>query len=154
MIEENKPAADDRRDRTAGTEPQGPNRTPRLKKDGTPDRRGGKLGNRGNKHATGRKALPGYDVRKNYSFVATEKEYNLLKEFNQILRARPDDAEKILHKLGTPPTSRARRTDEPRKNRVIMGNEQERAALKRMLATIKDRYLLSYDVIAEYKGTF
>lgn len=128
--------------------------TPRLKKDGTPDRRGGKVGNKGNKHATGRKALPGYDVRKNYNFVATDKEYKLMKEFNEILRARPEHAQKILSKLGTPPTGRARPADEPRKNRVIMGNEQERAALKRMLATIKDRYLLSYDVIAEYKGTF
>ncbi len=127
--------------------------TPRLKKDGTPDRRGGKIGNAGNKHATGKKRVDGYEVRKNYNFVATDKEYYLLKEFNEILRARPDDAKKILSKLGTPPTGRARRADEPRKNRVIMGNEQERAALKRMLATIKDRYLLSYDVIAEYKGT-
>lgn len=125
--------------------------TPRLKKDGTPDRRGGKIGNKGNKHATGRKALEGYEVRKNYNFVATDKEYYLLREFNQILRARPEDAEKILHKLGTPPSGRAKK-DESRKHRALNGTEKERAALKRMLATIKDRYLLSYDVIAEYKG--
>ena len=110
----------------------------RLKKDGTPDRRGGKPGNRGNVHATGRKALPGYDVRKNYNFVATDKEYELMRKFNEILRARPDDAKKICSKLGTPPTTRAAKDD--RKIRTIRCNDQERKLLKRMIAIIKDRY--------------
>jgi hypothetical protein len=123
----------------------------RLKKDGTPDRRGGKPGNVGNRHATGKKAVPGKELRKQYNFVATDEEYNLLKRFNAILRVDPAQAATILSKLGTPPAGRARK-DGGRKNRAMQGTEAERAALKRALATIKDRYLLSYDVISEAEG--
>jgi hypothetical protein len=126
--------------------------TPKLKKDGTPDKRinnRGKVGNAGNKHATGRKKIASYEARQNFAYVATDKEHELLKEFNQILRTRPDVAQKIQSKLGTPPTGRASKKD--RKNRSIRCTQAEKEQLKRALATIKDRYLLAYDVIAEQK---
>jgi hypothetical protein len=148
MTDTKKTAAD--RDRIAGTEPQGPNK--RLKKDGTPDGRAnnsGKKGNRGNKQATGRKKIASYEARQNFAYVATDKEHKLLKEFNQILRTRPDVAQKIQSKLGTPPTGRASKKD--RKNRSVRCTQAEKEQLKRALATIKDRYLLAYDVIAEQK---
>jgi hypothetical protein len=123
----------------------------RLKKDGTPDRRGGKLGNKGNRQATGKKRIEGYETRKHYAFVATDEEYNLLRRFNTILRTSPDVAAQIVVKLGTPPEGRAKK-DSSRKNRAIAGTETERAQLKTMLAIIKDRYSISYDVISNAEG--
>ena len=124
---------------------------PRLKKDGTPDRRGGKLGNKGNRQATGKKRVEGYEIRKHYNFVATDEEYNLLRRFNTILRTSPDAAAQIIEKLGTPPEGRAKK-DSSRKNRALSGTDAERAQLKGMLAIIKDRYIISSEVISNAEG--
>ena len=95
MIEENKPAAD------AVT-----STTPRLKKDGTPDRRmnnGGKKGNRGNRTATGRKKLPDSEPRTNLLLYTSDTEYAVMQDFCHILKEDRATAEKILTELGTPP---------------------------------------------------
>jgi hypothetical protein len=120
--------------------------TPRLKKDGTPDRRGGKVGNKGNKYATGRKALPDYEKRKTIAITANEKEYELLKVFARYLKHEPEKAAVILSKLGTAPAGRAKRGDN-RKRYTLRANEQEKPVIKDVIAIIKDRYELSYITI-------
>lgn len=119
---------------------------PRLKKDGTPDRRGGKIGNAGNKHATGRKALPDYEKRKTIAISANTKEYELLKVFAKYLKHEPEKAADIIAKLGTPPAGRAKR-GENRKRYTLRANEQEKPIIKDVIAIIKDRYELSYITI-------
>jgi hypothetical protein len=135
-----RPAGEDQQ-----TETKASTSRPRLKKDGTPDRRGGKLGNAGNKYATGRKAIPGYDVRKNYNYVATAEENELLKVYNNILRGNPKKAALILASLGTPPGGRAK--NDERKHYSIKCNDQEKQILKAMLAIIKDRYIAASNLI-------
>lgn len=120
--------------------------TPRLKKDGTPDRRGGKIGNVGNKHATGRKALSDYEKRKTIAISANTKEYELLKVFAKYLKHEPEKAADIIAKLGTPPAGRAKR-GENRKRYTLRANEQEKPIIKDVIAIIKDRYELSYITI-------
>jgi hypothetical protein len=119
----------------------------RLKKDGTPDRRGGKIGNAGNKHATGRKHIEGQEIRKHISFMATEKEYRLLLQYAAILK---DDYERgldLLAKLGTPPDGRAK-MDSDRTKRTIRVYEREKTPIRQMLSIIKDRYELAYMIIS------
>ena len=121
--------------------------TPRLKKDGTPDRRNGNPGNAGNKHATGRKKIEGQETRKHISFVATDSEYKLLLVFATILK---DDYERgldLLAKLGTPPDGRAK-MDSSRKKHVIRVYEREKTPIRQMLSIIKDRYDAAYMIIS------
>lgn len=132
-------------DQQAGTKASTSRAGKRLKKDGTPDRRGGKIGNVGNKHATGRKAIPGYDVRKNYNYVATTEENELLKAYNNILREKPQKAALILASLGTPPGGRAK--NDERKHYSIKCTDKEKQTLKAMLAIIKDRYIAASNLI-------
>lgn len=121
--------------------------TPRLKKDGTPDRRGGKVGNRGNRHATGRKALPGYNKRKMIAITANEKEYKLLLLFARMLKhGEPSIYKSVLDRLGTPPTGRAKK-GEGRRRYTLAATEQEKQILKDVIAIIKDRYESSYIII-------
>jgi hypothetical protein len=135
MIKEDKPAADV----TSAS-------TPRLKKDWTPDRRGGKIGNAGNKHATGRKHIEGQEIRKHISFMATEKEYRLLLQYATILKDDYNRGLDLLAKLGTPPEGRAKK-DSARENHVIRVYEREKQPIKDMLSIIKDRYELAYIII-------
>jgi hypothetical protein len=124
---------------------------PKLKKDGTPDRRiynHGKKGNKGNRHATGKKATNKENMT-GLSFVANEREYALIKQFNQILRTNQKAAENIISKLGSIPATRATR-DSTRQTRSIRCLSVHKDVLKHAIAVIKDRYLLCYDVIAEY----
>lgn len=136
MIEEKKPAADVV---TANT--------PRLKKDGTPDRRNGNPGNAGNKHATGRKRIEGQETRKIISFVATDKEYKLLLEYATILKNDYERGLDLLVKMGTPPTGRAK-MDSSRTKRTIRVYEREKTPIRQMLSIIKDRYELAYMIIS------
>ena len=115
----------------------------RLKKDGTPDRRGGKVGNKGNKHATGRKKIAGQETRKHISFKANEKEYKLLLQYAHILKSDFDKGIEILDKAGLVPTGRAKK-DSSRKDRVTRVLEREKKPIRAMLAIIKDRYDLIY----------
>lgn len=124
---------------------------PKLKKDGTPDKRQfnhGKKGNKGNKHATGKKATNKENMT-GLSFVANEQEYHLIKQFNLILRTDQKAAENIISKLGSIPPKRAER-DSTRQTRSIRCLSANKDLLKRVIAIIKDRYYLCYDVIAEY----
>jgi hypothetical protein len=139
MTDTNKPAAD------AMTSTN----TPRLKKDGTPDRRGGKVGNAGNKHATGRKALPGYEKRKMIAITANEKEYKLLLDFARLLKhGEPSIYKDVLQKLGTPPTGRAKK-GEGRRRYTLAATEREKTIIKDVIQIIKDRYETSYIIISE-----
>jgi len=123
----------------------------KLKKDGTPDKRRfnhGTIGNKGNKQATGKKAT-GKEKMTGLSFVANEREYILIKQFNQILRTDSNAANAIINKLGSIPAKRAER-DSMRKTRSIRCIGANKELLKRVITIIKDRYYLCYDVIAEY----
>jgi hypothetical protein len=120
--------------------------TPRLKKDGTPDRRGGKIGNAGNKHATGRKHIEGQEIRKHISFMATEKEYRLLLQYATILKDDYNRGLDLLAKLGTPPEGRAKK-DSARAKHVTRVLDTEKQPIKDMLSIIKDRYELAYMII-------
>lgn len=125
----------------------------KLKKDGTPDKRQynhGTIGNKGNKQATGKKKT-GREVLSGLSFVANEREYELIKQFNQILRTDLSAAENIIDKLGSIPPKRAER-DSMRKTRSIRCISRDKDILKHAIAVIKDRYYLCYDVIAEYNN--
>jgi hypothetical protein len=118
----------------------------RLKKDGTPDRRGGKLGNKGNKYATGRKHKEGQEIRKHISFMATEKEYRLLLKYAAILKDNYSHGLEILAALGTPPEGRAKK-DSDRTKRVVRVLEAEKIPIRQMLSIIKDRYEAVYIVL-------
>lgn len=123
--------------------------TPRLKKDGTPDRRNGNPGNAGNKYATGRKAIEGYNKRKMIAITANEKEYKLLLEFARLLKhGEPSIYKDVLQKLGTPPAGRAKK-GEGRKRYTLMATEQEKPIIKDVIAIIKDRYETSYIIISQ-----
>jgi hypothetical protein len=122
-----------------------------VKKDGTIDKRQynhGTKGNKGNKNATGKKAT-NKEKMLGLPFVANDREYTLIKQFNQILRTDSNAANAIINKLGSIPAKRAER-DSTRKTRSIRCISTNKELLKRAIAIIKDRYLLSYDVIAEY----
>jgi hypothetical protein len=122
---------------------------PRLKKDGTPDRRNGNPGNAGNKHATGRKAIEGYNKRKMIAITANEKEYKLLLDFARLLKhGEPSIYKDVLQKLGTPPAGRAKK-GEGRKRYTLMATEQEKPIIKDVIAIIKDRYETSYIIISQ-----
>jgi hypothetical protein len=118
----------------------------RLKKDGTPDRRNGNPGNRGNKHATGRKRIEGQETRKMISFVATESEYKLLLKYAAILKDDFNNGLHLLAQLGTPPEGRAKK-DSDRTKRTIRVLEQEKTPIRQMLSIIKDRYDAAYVLI-------
>ena len=122
------------------------NKPPRLKKDGTIDRRNGNPGNRGNRYATGRKHIEGQEVRKHISFMATEKEYRLLLMYANILKADFSRGAAIAGKLGTPPPGRAKK-DGSREKHVIRVYEKEKQLVKNVLSIIKDRYETSYIAI-------
>jgi hypothetical protein len=118
----------------------------RLKKDGTPDRRGGKVGNKGNRHATGRKHKEGQEIRKHISFMATEKEYRLLLKYASILKEDFSHGLDLLAALGTPPAGRAKK-DSDRVKKVIRVLEAEKMPIRQMLSIIKDRYEAVYIMI-------
>jgi hypothetical protein len=120
----------------------------RLKKDGTPDRRGGKIGNKGNKHATGRKHIEGQEIRKHIGFKATEKEYRLILEYAHILKTDYDKGIRLLQMAGEIPESRAKRYKK-RENHVLRALEKEKEPIKSMLAIIKDRYTKVYNLISD-----
>jgi hypothetical protein len=136
----------ERRTQRMSTETEQTARTKRLKKDGTPDRRGGKLGNKGNKYATGRKHIDGAEVRKHISFMATEKEYRLLLKYAAILKDNYSHGLEILAALGTPPEGRAKK-DSDRVKKVIRVLEAEKMPIRQMLSIIKDRYEAVYIMI-------
>jgi hypothetical protein len=116
---------------------------PRLKKDGTPDRRGGKIGNKGNKYATGRKHIDGQEIRKHMSFMANEKEYRLLLQYAAILKEDYERGLDLLAKMVTPPEGRAKK-DSSRVKHVTRVLDAEKQPIKDMLSIIKDRYDVAY----------
>lgn len=144
--------ADQQTSRPAGEDQQAGTETstskPRLKKDGTPDRRNGNPGNPGNKYATGRKAISGYNKRKMIAITANEKEYRLLLDFCRILKhGAPKQAATIISKLGTPPAGRAKK-GEGRKRYSLLATDDEKPIIKDVASIIKDRYEAAYIIIS------
>ena len=127
------------------------NKTIKLKKDGTPDRRGGKVGNKGNRYATGRKRIAGQETRKHISFKATDSEYKLLLQYAHILKSDYDSGIAILEKAGLVPDGRAKK-DSTRRDHVIRVLEREKKPVRDMLAIIKDRYDLIYLLLTNYNN--
>ena len=123
--------------------------TPRLKKDGTPDRRGGKVGNRGNKHATGKKAIDG-EKRKTVGYYASKQESDIYKKFVKILHKQPETAQKILTELGTPPPAGTPAPPRKRKSYTCYLLEAEREPAQIALTIIKDRLTASKVIIDGY----
>jgi hypothetical protein len=121
----------------------------RLKKDGTPDRRNGNPGNRGNRHATGKKAING-EKRKTVGYYASKNESDIYKKFIKILHKKPDEATNILHELGTPPPDGTPAPPRKRKSFTCCLLEAERVPAKIALAIIKDRLTASKAVIDNY----
>jgi hypothetical protein len=124
--------------------------TPRLKKDGTPDRRGGKPGNAGNKHATGRKALPGQELRKTVGYYASKDEAACLKIYIKLLHKNLTIIEKVNADLGTPPPDGTPAPPRKRKTWTCKLLESERDPVKRALTIIKDRLQASKIILESY----
>jgi hypothetical protein len=138
MTDTNKPAAD------AVTS------APRLKKDGTPDRRNGNPGNAGNRHATGRKRIAGQETRKVVGYYASKNESDIYKKFIKILHKQPDIAATILKDLGTPPPEGTPAPPRKRKSYTCYLLESEREPAKIALSIIKDRLTASKAIIDNY----
>jgi hypothetical protein len=126
--------------------------TPKLKKDGTPDKRinnHGTTGNAGNKKATGKKAVDG-EKRKTVGYYASKNESDIYKKFIKILHKQPDMAATILSELGTPPPDGTQAPPRKRKSYTCYLLESEREPAKTALAIIKDRLTASKAIIDNY----
>jgi hypothetical protein len=131
MIKEDKPAADV----TSAS-------TPRLKKDGTPDKRAnnrGKNGNAGNRYATGRKKLPDSEPRTNLLLYTSDSEFKVMQDFCHLLKDDRAAAEKVLAELGTPPPEGKKPPIRKRKSHGIRLTDDEKELTRTMLAITKDR---------------
>lgn len=113
--------------------------TLRLKKDGTPDRRGGKVGNKGNKHATGRKKIEGQEVRTNLLLYTSDTEWQVMQDFCRLLKADKDKALQVLAELGTPPPAGRKAPERKRKSHGIRLLDEEKEIARTMLLLVKDR---------------
>ena len=111
----------------------------RLKKDGTPDRRGGTPGNRGNVHATGRKKIPGRETRKNLMIYASDAEWTVMQDFCRIIKNDINLAQKILDDLGTPPPENKKPPVRARRQHGIRLLESEKILAKKMILLVRDR---------------
>jgi hypothetical protein len=114
----------------------------RLKKDGTPDGRAnnsGKVGNVGNKHATGRKKLPDSEPRTNLLLYTSDSEFSVMQDFCRLLKDDPDTAKKVLADLGTPPPTGKKPPIRQRKSHGIRLTDDEKELAKTMLAIVRDR---------------
>lgn len=113
--------------------------TQRLKKDGTPDRRGGKIGNRGNKHATGRKKIEGQETRTNLLLYTSDTEWQVMRDFCKLLKADKGKALQVIAELGTPPPTGKKMPERKRKSHGIRLLDEEKEIAKKMLLLVKDR---------------
>ena len=126
--------------------------TPKLKKDGTPDKRinnHGMTGNTGNKKATGKKSIGG-EKRKTVGYYASKNESDIYKKFIKILHKQPETAQKIIGELGTPPPDGTPAPPRKRKSYTCYLLESEREPAKIALAIIKDRLTASKAIIDGY----
>ena len=111
----------------------------RLKKDGTPDRRGGKVGNKGNKHATGRKKVEGQEVRTNLLIYTSDSEWQVMQDFCRLLKKDKEKALQVLTELGTPPPADKKPPTRQRKSHGIRLLDEEKEIAKIMLLLVRDR---------------
>lgn len=122
----------------------------RLKADGTPDRRGGKIGNRGNRHATGRKRIEGQETRQVMGYYASQHESECIKAYIKILHKNPTIIEQVDNDLGTPPPAGTPAPPRKRKSYTCYVLDAEREPVKRAIACIKDRLAASKAVLEQY----
>ena len=122
----------------------------RLRKDGMPDRRNGNPGNRGNAHATGRKRIPGQEIRKVMGYYASKNEADALKIYIRILHKNPTIIEQVDAELGTPPPDGTPAPVRKRKRWTCCVLESEREPIKRALSIIKDRLTASKAILESY----
>jgi hypothetical protein len=121
---------------------ESPDAQPRLKSDGTIDRRcynSGKAGNRGNRMATGRKKMADSEPRTNLLLYTSDSEYAVMQDFCHILKDDRATAEKILTELGTPPPEGKKPPIRKRKSHGIRLTDDEKELAKTMLAIVRDR---------------
>lgn len=123
---------------------------PRLRKDGQPDRRGGKPGNRGNRYATGRKAIPGQEIRQRRGYYASKQEADVLKMYIHILHKNPTIIDDVNRALGTPPPDGTSAPPRKRKSWTCTLLESEREPVRIALLIIKDRLQASKAVLESY----
>ena len=124
--------------------------TPRLKKDGTPDRRNGNPGNKGNKHATGRKRIEGQELRKPMGYYASQQESECIKMFVKILHKKPTIIESVLADLGTPPPDGTPAPPRKRKSWTCTLLESEKPIVRDVIAIVKDRLTASKTILDTY----
>lgn len=120
--------------------------TPKLKKDGTPDKRinnRGKAGNVGNRYATGRKKLPDSEPRTNLLLYTSDTEFTVMKDFCRLLKDDPNTAKSVLAELGTPPPTGKKPPQRQRKSHGIRLTAAEKEIAKTMLSIVKDRITLA-----------
>ena len=123
---------------------------PRLKKDGTPDRRNGNPGNAGNRHATGRKRIEGQEIRKPVGYYASQQEAACIKAFIKILHKNPTIIDNVLSELGTPPPEGTPAPPRKRKRYTCTLLQAEKPIVKNIIAIIKDRLSASKAIIDNY----
>lgn len=111
----------------------------RLKKDGTPDLRGGKKGNKGNRSATGRKKIDGQETRTNLLLYTSDNEFSVIQEFCHLLKRDREKALQIIDSLGTPPPETKKPPKRDRKRHGIRLLADEKIIVKKMLMLVRDR---------------
>ena len=123
----------------------------RLKKDGTPDKRGGKIGNRGNKFATGRKRIEGQEVRTNLYIYASVSEWNVMQDYCKLLKRDKEKAAQVLAELGTPPPNGKKPPTRKRKGHGIRLLDEEKELARIMLKMARDRVTACKSMLDKYK---
>ena len=124
----------------------------KLKKDGTPDKRRGKLGNKGNKFATGRKKIDGQETRTNMLLYTSDSEFSVIQDFCHVLKSDRAKALQIIDSLGTPPPENKKPPRRERKKHGIRLLADEKIIAKKMLMLTRDRLTacrLAIDAIKE-----
>lgn len=111
----------------------------KLKKDGTPDLRGGKIGNKGNKHAKGRRKIEGQEIRTNMLLYTSDNEFNVIQDFCHLLKRDRQKALLVLDSLGTLPPETKKPPKRDRKKHGIRLLADEKIIAKKMLMLVRDR---------------
>ena len=111
----------------------------RLTKNGTIDKRGGKIGNKGNKHAKGRRKIDGQETRTNMMLYTSDNEFSVIQDFCHILKSDREKALQIIDSMGTPPPKTKKPPKRERKRHGIRLLADEKIIVKKMLMLTRDR---------------
>ena len=111
----------------------------KLKKDGTLDKRGGKIGNKGNRFAKGRRKIDGQETRTNMLLYTSDSEFSVIQDFCHLLKRDRQKALQVLDGLGTPPPETKKPPKRERKRHGIRLLADEKIIAKKMLMLVRDR---------------